>query len=223
MSAKVGPRASAYALEGDEGKDEPERPSSLEQLSSFYARLDERSMYGESGVQIRPVPAAEKAAPTASYRRVDRAFYQFDTIIAERQAQVLLIVLSVFVAIAVTGTLFWWLGSGELRSAYELMDDEEKSNPLEAMWIAWTWMADPGTHGDVEGGVQRAFAVPHSTDDILAARRGGVRVCAFTRLVSSLHVHVTATARAGGRSIYGARSGRSPRRRAPGRGRCASR
>ena len=159
MSAKVGPRASAYALEGDEGKDEPERPSSLEQLSSFYARLDERSMYGESGVQIRPVPAAEKAAPTASYRRVDRAFYQFDTIIAERQAQVLLIVLSVFVAIAVTGTLFWWLGSGELRSAYELMDDEEKSNPLEAMWIAWTWMADPGTHGDVEGGVQRAFAV----------------------------------------------------------------
>ena len=115
MSAKVGPRASAYALEGDEGKDEPERPSSLEQLSSFYARLDERSMYGESGVQIRPVPAAEKAAPTASYRRVDRAFYQFDTIIAERQAQLLAIVLSVFVAIAITGFLFYCFGAEQYK------------------------------------------------------------------------------------------------------------
>ena len=107
------------------------------------------------------------------YTAAARIYYKIDTVIAHRRTQIGLIFMLMVVSIALSGVALWsdvlleggdggadtdddelGGGSGDGNEG----DDGADKNVGEHIWDAWTYMADPGTHGEVTGMVHRALA-----------------------------------------------------------------
>ena len=89
------------------------------------------------------------------YTTAARIYYKIDTVISHRRTQIGLIFTLMVVSIALSGVALW-LGVGSDDG--DDGDDGADKNVGEHIWDAWTYMADPGTHGEVTGIVHRTVA-----------------------------------------------------------------
>ena len=110
------------------------------------------------------------------YTAASRFYYKVDTMISRRKTQIGLIFAMMIVNIGVSGVALFltrntdaWIegtgdddtdggGGGDDGGDADDGGGGDADSVGEHMWVAWSYMADPGTHADVQGLVHRALA-----------------------------------------------------------------
>jgi hypothetical protein len=78
-----------------------------------------------------------------SYSRMDRWSYLMDNIVSSRKGQISLLFISCLTYVVVCGAVFM-----NVEMPGEDGEPMEGWDFTEAMWVSWTYMADPGTHSE---------------------------------------------------------------------------